>query len=127
MQWLMLQQESPDDFVIATGEQHSIREFIELAAKEVDMDIRWEGRNIDEKGYDYATGKCVVAVDQRYFRPAEVDTLLGDARKAKEKLHWTPRTPFKELVAEMMREDMQAARRDELVKRHGFKYFNYHE
>jgi GDPmannose 4,6-dehydratase len=127
MQWLMLQQDRPEDFVIATGEQHSVREFVELAAKEVDIHIRWEGQGIDEKGYEIATGKCIVAVDPRYFRPAEVETLLGDPSKAKQKLGWVPRTTFPELVAEMMREDLKEAQRDEMAKQNGFKYFNYNE
>jgi GDPmannose 4,6-dehydratase len=127
MQWLMLQQESPEDFVIATGEQHSVREFVELAAREIDIEIRWVGEGVDEKGYDVHSGKCIVQVDPRYFRPAEVETLLGDAGKAKKKLGWSPKITFNELVSEMMREDMQTARRDELSRKHGFKYFNYHE
>lgn len=127
MQWLMLQQDNPEDFVIATGEQHSVRDFVNLAAQEIDINIRWEGEGVDEKGYDIATGKCIVEVDPRYFRPAEVETLLGDPTKAREKLGWVPRTSFKELVSEMMREDMKGAQRDELVKQHGFKYFSYHE
>jgi GDPmannose 4,6-dehydratase len=127
MQWLMLQQETPEDFVIATGEQHSVREFVELAAREIGIEIRWEGDGVDEKGFDVATGNCIVAVDPRYFRPAEVETLLGDPSNAKNKLGWTPTTSFQELVAEMMREDMKDAMRDELVKQHGFKYFNHHE
>lgn len=127
MQWLMLQQDTPEDFVIATGEQHSVREFVELAAKEIGIDVRWEGTGVDEKGFDVATNKCIVAVDPRYFRPAEVETLLGDPSKAKNKLGWVPKTSFSELVAEMMREDMKEAERDYLVKQHGFKYFNYNE
>lgn len=127
MQWMMLQQETPEDFVIATGEQHSVREFVELAAKEINIQIRWEGKDQDEKGYDAATGKCIVAVDPRYYRPAEVETLLGDPTKAKEKLGWVPTTTFQELVAEMMSEDMKEAQRDELVKQNGFKYFTPHE
>lgn len=127
MQWMMLQQETPEDFVIATGEQHSVREFVELAAKEIDIQIRWEGKDQEEKGYDVATGKCIVAVDPRYYRPAEVETLLGDPTKAKEKLGWVPTTTFAELVSEMMREDMKEAQRDELVKQNGFKYFTPHE
>ena len=126
MQWLMLQQDVPDDFVIATGVQHSVRDFVNSAATELGMSIRWEGEGIDEKGYD-ELGKCVVAVDQRYFRPTEVETLLGDATKAREKLGWTPLVSFKELVAEMVREDFKSAERDELVKRHGYKPMNYHE
>lgn len=127
MQWLMLQQTNPEDFVIATGEQHSVREFVELAAKEIGITIRWEGKDEQEKGFDVATGKCIVAVDPKYYRPAEVETLLGDPTKAKEKLGWVPKTTFYELVSEMMREDMKEAERDDLVKRHGFKYFNYNE
>jgi GDPmannose 4,6-dehydratase len=127
MQWLMLQQQQPEDYVIATGEQHSVREFLEIAAREVDIAVRWEGSGVDEKGYDAATGKCIVAIDPRYFRPAEVETLLGDASKAKRNLGWSPRTTFAELVTEMMQEDLKSAQRDELVKQHGFKYFNYNE
>jgi GDPmannose 4,6-dehydratase len=127
MQWLMLQQDKPEDFVIATGEQHSVREFVELAAKEIGIDIRWQGEGANEKGYDAGTGKCLVEIDPRYFRPAEVESLLGDASRAKKKLGWTPKTSFKTLVTEMMREDLAAARRDELVKQHGFKHYNYNE
>lgn len=127
MQWLMLQQDKPEDFVIATGEQHTVREFVELAAREIGIDMSWQGDGPDEKGYDISTGKCLVEIDPRYFRPAEVETLLGDASKAKEKLGWTPKTSFKSLVAEMMREDLASARRDELVKQHGFKHYNYNE
>nr|WP_089397895.1 GDP-mannose 4,6-dehydratase [Noviherbaspirillum humi] len=126
MQWLMLQQDKPEDFVIATGVQYSVREFINAAAKELQMNIRWEGEGVDEKGYN-DEGKCIVAVDPRYFRPAEVETLLGDASKAKNKLGWTPRTSFEELVAEMVREDLKSAQRDELVKQHGYSVFAHHE
>ena len=126
MQWLMLQQDEPEDFVIATGKQHSVRDFVDAAAKELGISIRWEGQGKDEKGYD-ADGNCRVAVDPRYFRPTEVETLLGDPSKAKEKLGWTPRITFKELVAEMVREDLKSAERDELVKRHGFNAYDYHE
>lgn len=127
MQWLMLQQDGPEDYVIATGEQHSVREFVEIAAREVGITIRWDGKGVEEKGFDAGTGKCLVEVDPRYFRPAEVETLLGDASKAKRNLGWTPKTSFAELVREMMQEDLKTAQRDELVKRHGFKHFNYHE
>lgn len=127
MQWLMLQQEKPEDFVIATGEQHSVREFVEIAANEIGIQIRWEGRDVDEKGYDKASNRCIVAVDPKYFRPAEVETLLGDASKAKSKLGWSSSTPFKELVREMMHADMQEAERDQLIKNNGFKYFNPQE
>ena len=126
MQWLMLQQEKAEDFVIASGEQHSVREFVDAAAEEARISISWRGTGIDEKGYD-AAGKCIVAVDHRYFRPAEVDTLLGDATKAQQKLGWTPKISFKELVAEMMREDLKSASRDELVKKHGYPTYDYHE
>lgn len=126
MQWLMLQQAKPEDFVIATGVQYSVRDFVNAAAGELGIHLRWEGKGVDEKGYD-ANGKCVVQVDPRYFRPAEVDTLLGDASKARELLGWTPKTSFKELVAEMVREDLMAAERDELVKNHGFKTIDRHE
>ena len=139
MQWLMLQQEKPEDFVIATGVQYSVRDFVDAAAKELGMAIRWEGRGVDEKGYllpspsgrgaggEGAKGKTIVAVDPRYFRPTEVETLLGDPSKAKTKLGWTPRTSFAELVAEMVREDLKSAERDELVKKHGYKAMDYHE
>ncbi len=126
MQWLMLQQEKAEDFVIASGEQHSVREFVDAAAEEAAISITWQGKGIDEKGYD-ATGKCIVAVDHRYFRPAEVDTLLGDATKAHKKLGWTPKISFKELVTEMMHEDLKSASRDELVKKHGYNTYDYHE
>jgi GDPmannose 4,6-dehydratase len=126
MQWLMLQQDKPEDFVIATGVQYSVRDFINAAAKELGMQIRWEGEGVDEKGYD-GNGKCVVAVDPRYFRPTEVETLLGDPSNAKKKLGWTPRITFEELVAEMVREDLKSAERDELIKRHGYKSMDYHE
>jgi len=127
MQWMMLQQDKPEDYVIATGKQHSVREFVELAAHEIGIEVRWEGEGVNEKGYDASSGKCIVEVDPRYFRPAEVETLLGDASKAREKLGWEPLTSFSELVSEMMREDMKDAMKDELMKQHGFKYFNYHE
>ncbi|WP_411882804.1 GDP-mannose 4,6-dehydratase [Polaromonas sp. YR568] len=126
MQWLMMQQEKPEDFVIATGVQFSVRDFVDAAARELGMSIRWEGTGVDEKGYD-GDGRCIVSVDPRYFRPTEVETLLGDPTKAREKLGWTPTTTFAELVAEMVREDLKAAERDELIKQHGFKTMDYHE
>src|SRR5450432_3065760 len=127
MQWLMLQQETAEDYVIATGEQHSVRDFVNCAAEEVGIRIRWEGSGVDEKGHNVETGQCIVAIDPRYFRPAEVETLLGDASKAERKLGWVPQTSFRELVSEMMREDLKLAERDELVKNHGFRFFNRHE
>jgi GDPmannose 4,6-dehydratase len=125
-QWLMLQQEQPEDFVIATGVQYSVRQFVEYAAHELEMAIRWEGQGIAEKGFD-AEGKCIVQVDPRYFRPTEVETLLGDPSKAKAKLGWSPKISFQELVQEMVREDFKSAQRDELVKNHGFGAYDYHE
>ena len=126
MQWLMLQQDKPEDFVIATGVQYSVRQFVETAAKELSMKIVWKGQGVDEKGYD-DKGNCIVQVDPRYFRPTEVETLLGDPTKAKQKLGWTPKITFDELVAEMVREDLKSAQRDELVKKHGFSAYDYHE
>ena len=120
-QWMILQQPEPEDFVIATGEQHSVREFVTRAAEELEIKIDWEGHGVEEKGYDRKTGNCIVAVDPRYFRPAEVDTLLGDPTKAKEKLGWSPRTSFEELVHEMVTEDLKEAKRDDLVKQHGYE------
>jgi GDPmannose 4,6-dehydratase len=126
MQWLMLQQEKPEDFVIATGVQYSVRDFVNAAAEELGIHVRWEGKGVDEKGFN-AEGKCIVAVDPRYFRPTEVETLLGDPTKARVKLGWTPKTTFKELVAEMVREDLKSSERDELVKKHGYKAFDFNE
>jgi GDPmannose 4,6-dehydratase len=125
-QWLMLQQSVPEDFVIATGEQHSVRDFVNAAVGKLDLKIRWEGKGVDEKALD-AQGRVIVAVDPRYFRPAEVETLLGDPSKAKQKLGWSARTSFQELVEEMVTEDLKSAERDELVKRHGHRPYDYHE
>ena len=126
MQWLMLQQDKPEDFVIATGEQYSVRQLVDAAAKEIGIAVTWRGRGVDEEGFD-ASGRRIVAVDPRYFRPTEVETLLGDATKAREKLGWTPKIRFAELVAEMMREDLKSAERDELVKKHGYAAYDRHE
>lgn len=141
MQWLMLQQEQPEDFVIATGVQYSVRDFVRTAAAELGITVRFEGEGVDEVGIVEAVagekaataglkvvpGQKIVSVDPRYFRPAEVETLLGDPTKAREKLGWTPRTTFAELVREMVEEDFKLAKRDSLVTEAGFKAFNYHE
>jgi GDPmannose 4,6-dehydratase len=119
MQWLMLQQSEPEDFVIATGEQHSVREFIDAAAKELEMRLSWKGKGLDEEAFDNH-GNVVVRVDPRYFRPTEVQTLLGDASKARTKLGWTPKTSFSDLVSEMTREDLKDAKRDQLMIMNGF-------
>ena len=141
MQWMMLQQDNPEDFVIATGVQYSVRDFVNAAATELGMEIEWRGRGVEEKGYWVnrpasltphsspltPSSSPIVAVDPRYFRPSEVETLLGDPTKAREKLGWTPKTTFAELVSEMVREDLKSAKRDELVKNHGFDAYDYNE
>ena len=126
MQWLMLQQDKPEDFVIATGMQYSVRDFVNAAADELGIRIRWEGTGVNEKGYD-ESGKCIVAVDPRYVRRTEVETLLGDPSKAKAKLGWAPKVRFEALVAEMIREDLRTAERDELIRKHGYNVYDYHE
>ena len=126
MQWLMLQQETPEDYVIATGVQYSVRDFVDAAATELGMRITWKGKDENEHGVN-ASGKTIVAVDPRYYRPTEVESLLGDPTKARTKLGWIPRTSFKELVTEMVREDLKTAERDELIKSHGHAAMNYHE
>lgn len=125
MQWLMLQQESAEDFVIATGEQHSVQEFVDRAARELGMELAWEGTGIEK--HARWQGRKVVAVDPRYFRPTEVDSLLGDPSKARAKLGWAPHIEFSALVQEMAREDLEIARRDSLIADHGFKAYSYHE
>ena len=127
MQWLMLQQDEPDDFCIATGVQYSVRDFVNFAWDYLGKAIRWEGEGMDEKGYDSETGNLIVAVDPRYFRPTEVETLLGDPSKAKEKLGWEPKITFEEMVHEMMESDINIAKRDSLVKKHGFKAPDFNE
>lgn len=135
MQWLMLQQEQPEDFVIATGDAHSVREFVELAAAELGMRLRWDGSGAEEEaklidapeGCVAKTGDVIIKVDSRYFRPTEVHMLLGNPEKARSKLGWKPRTSFSELVAEMANADLEAARRDRLVRESGFKTYDYHE
>jgi GDPmannose 4,6-dehydratase len=126
MQWRMLQQNAPRDYVIATGEQHSVREFVELAAKFLDIQITWEGTGAEEKGIDN-NGNVVVAVDPRYYRPTEVETLLGDPTRARVELGWEPKVTFPELVQEMVEEDLRIAEKDALVRKHGYSVFNYHE
>ena len=138
MQWLMLQQDKPEDFVIATGKQHSVRDFVNAAAAEIGVSMRWEGAGVHEVGIidNISTGSevnamkvgdTVVRIDPRYFRPTEVETLLGDPRKAKEKLGWVPKTTFAELVSEMMHSDLVEARKDELCKSEGYTVLNHHE
>jgi GDPmannose 4,6-dehydratase len=127
MQWLMLQQDKPEDFVIATGEQHSVREFISLAAKEIGMNIEWKGQDLHEIGIDTLTGKQIIEIDPRYFRPTEVETLLGDASKAKQKLGWVPKISFQELVKEMALSDLKLAEQQVLSKTHGYRYFDHYE
>ena len=126
MQWLMLQQEKPQDYVIATGQQYSVREFVKRCATMLDMDLTWKGSGVDEKAFD-KKGNLVVAVDPRYFRPTEVETLLGDPSKAKRELGWEPRTSFEDLVREMVESDLKAAQRDALVREHGFEAYNVRE
>lgn len=130
MQWLMLQQETPDDFVIATGVQYSVRQFVEFAAAEIGITIRWEGSGVDEHGFVEALtgdnapalkiGQKIVSVDPRYFRPTEVETLLGDPTKAKEKLGWVPQTTLQELVSEMVLVDLKTAKKNRLLNDHGY-------
>lgn len=126
MQWLMLQQQEPCDYVIATGQQFSVREFIQRCSRQLGMELTWKGTGVDEKAYD-ANGKLVLAVDPRYFRPTEVETLLGDPSKAQRELGWSPRTSFDELVQEMVDADLRAAERDALVREHGFDAYNVRE
>jgi GDPmannose 4,6-dehydratase len=126
MQWLMLQQESPKDYVIATGEQYSVREFVQRCAEKLEMPLTWQGSDLDEQAVD-AQGNIVVAVDPRYFRPSEVQTLLGDATRAKLELGWEPRTSFDELVSEMVEADLNEARRDALVIQHGYSSYKSFE
>ena len=126
-QWLMLQQPEPDDFVIATGEQHSVREFVTRAAAELGLTVAWRGQGVEETGVDAASGRTIVRVDPRYFRPTEVETLLGDPSKAKARLGWAAKTSFDALVREMAAGDLELARRDRLVKSSGFRTYAHHE
>ena len=125
MQWLMLQQEKPEDYTISTGKQHTVREFVEVAAKELEIDIKWQGNGVNEKGM--WNDKIIVSVDPRYFRPTEVETLLGDSRKAKEKLGWCPKITFNELVKEMACMDLKEAKRDHLCQTKGYTTYSYYE
>ena len=126
-QWLMLQQQKPEDFVIASGEQHSVREFVVKAALLCGMQIQWQGKGVDETGMDTGSGRVVVRIDPRYFRPTEVETLLGDPCKARAKLGWSSEVSFESLVSEMVQSDRELARRDAVIAREGFKTFRYHE
>ena len=125
MQWLMLQQDQPEDFTISTGEQHTVREFVEVAAKELGIDIEWQGSGINEKGS--WQGNTIIFIDPCYFRPTEVETLLGNSSRAKEKLGWLPKITFKELVREMIVLDLKEAERDHLCQKEGYLTYNYHE
>ncbi len=132
MQWLMLQQDHPEDYVISTGIQHSVRYFIEVAAKQLDMSIEWAGDGVNEKGYwsnsdNKNDNEPIISIDPRYFRPTEVESLIGDSSKARENLGWSPRITFEELVAEMMSEDFKSAKRDQLIKQHGYKVLEKNE
>ena len=127
MQWLMLQQDEPDDYCISTGKQYSVRDFVDAAFKEIGVAVRWEGKGVDEKGYDAESGNLLVEVDARYFRPTEVETLLGDSTKAREKLGWVPEITLEQMVGEMVRADLNIAERDEMCKREGFTTFDYNE
>jgi GDPmannose 4,6-dehydratase len=126
-QWLMLQQSLAEDFVIATGEQHSVRELIEVAGAELGMRIEWQGDGVAEQGTDANKGRVVIKIDPRYFRPTEVDALIGDPSKARDKLGWQAQTSFAALVKEMVQVDLEAARRDALVAREGYKTYHHHE
>ena len=126
MQWRMLQQEKPEDFVIATGIQHSVREFVTLAAEKLDIRLTWEGHGVEERGVDQS-GATVVAIDPRYFRPSEVETLLGDPSYAHERLGWKPTVTFETRVKEMVDADRVSAKRDQLVTKHGYDAYDYNE
>lgn len=125
--WLMLQQEKPEDFVIATGVTTKVRDFVDMAFRHVGIEIEWQGTGVDEKGIEKATGKILVEVDPRYFRPTEVELLLGDPAKAREKLGWKPETNLQKLVSDMMNADLESTRRDEVLRKAGHKIFDYFE
>ena len=127
MQWLMLQQDKPEDFTISTGVQYTVRDFVNIAAEELGIKLKWSGTGIDETAIDVTTGKTIVQIDSRYFRPTEVETLLGDSTKAREKLGWVPKISFKELVKEMVLHDFNEAKKDNLCNQEGFATYNYQE
>ena len=127
MQWLMLQQDKPEDFTISTGVQYTVRDFVNIAAVELGIKLKWEGTGINETATDEKTGKTIVKIDLRYFRPTDVETLLGDSTKAREKLNWVPKISFKELVKEMVMYDLNEAKKDDLCNQEGFSTYNYHE
>jgi GDPmannose 4,6-dehydratase len=127
MQWLMLQQDKPEDFTISTGVQYTVRDFVNIAAEELGIKLKWSGTGIDETAIDVTTGKAIVQIDSRYFRPTEVETLLGDSTKAREKLGWVPKISFKELVKEMVMCDLNEAKKDNLCNQEGFATYNYQE
>ena len=127
MQWLMLQQEYPEDFTISTGVQYSVRDFVNLAAKEIGIKLKWQGKGIQETAIDVDSGKVIISIDARYFRPTEVETLLGDSTKAREKLGWTPKISFEELVKEMAFNDLEEAEKDYLLHKEGFSTYKYQE
>jgi GDPmannose 4,6-dehydratase len=126
-QWLILQQAQPEDFVIATGEQHSVREFAERAAEVLGMHLEWQGKGVEERGIDTKSGRVIIRIDPRYFRPTEVESLLGDATKARRQLGWVPEIDFQTLVDEMVAEDLDLAKRDALMTRQGFKVYQARE
>jgi len=127
MQWLMLQQDKPEDFTISTGVQYTVRDFVNIAAKELGIKLKWKGYGVNETGVNVSTGDVIIRVDSRYFRPTEVETLLGDSTKAKEKLGWVPKISFKELIKEMVSSDLDDARKDKLCNKEGFPTYNYQE
>lgn len=127
MQWLMLQQDSPDDFVIATGNQYTVRDFVEKAADILDIKLHWEGTGLNEKGYDTSNNKCIISIDPHYYRPTEVESLLGDSTKARNKLNWSPKINFDQLVSEMVESDMEIAKRDKLIQKNGYSILEHTE
>jgi len=127
MQWLMLQQDEPEDFTISTGEQYTVRDFVNIAANELGIEVKWKGSGVDEVGIDASTGKKIIRIDSRYFRPTEVETLLGDSTKAREKLGWVPKISFREMVREMVNCDLNDAKKDRICSREGFSTYNRQE